>query len=503
MGVINTARDWVVKLFERRIPEVPASPQNTAMGRQRDSSPATDRLNIESVSNDKHSRHQEIKQMVENDPRWDRILYKLASDASYKSFTVTVESADGKRQQKQAQAVIDRTRFLIEDKKKIRGWIKGLLRDGDLFLQLIVEDRELVKAKKLAAEITHTRMNAEGEFPPDKKPYYQQSKWSPYEAEREFEEWEIVHLKWDSEDGQKYGKSLLNSSRLAWRRLESGEKDIAIRRKMRAGLRQHHKIGTDKTPGSPKDIDEYQLRNKATFNNPTDPAQNIYSNHLVDIKTLEGDETIGEIEDLKWIEGLFTIASGIPQALLSGGGREAATNLNVIKEQEEDYLRVIGDIDEVMEEAFRRIFDIALLLAGINPDAVVYVFNWGAKDREDTDKKVQRAERMLTMGYSFETVFKTVDLDGVTYEEELERIQCQVDDGFIPYRGAMVRGLQQETLASISAAGNMTNEEKKISDGQADGEDNASANGSPTAHPSGANLLDETRNLNGNGKRVE
>ena len=338
MGVINTARDWVVKLFERRIPEVPASPQNTAMGRQRDSSPATDRLNIESVSNDKHSRHQEIKQMVENDPRWDRILYKLASDASYKSFTVTVESADGKRQQKQAQAVIDRTRFLIEDKKKIRGWIKGLLRDGDLFLQLIVEDRELVKAKKLAAEITHTRMNAEGEFPPDKKPYYQQSKWSPYEAEREFEEWEIVHLKWDSEDGQKYGKSLLNSSRLAWRRLESGEKDIAIRRKMRAGLRQHHKIGTDKTPGSPKDIDEYQLRNKATFNNPTDPAQNIYSNHLVDIKTLEGDETIGEIEDLKWIEGLFTIASGIPQALLSGGGREAATNLNVIKEQEEDYL---------------------------------------------------------------------------------------------------------------------------------------------------------------------
>ena len=124
-------------------------------------------------------------------------------------------------------------------------------------------------------------------------------------------------------------------------------------------------------------------------------------------------------------------------------------------------MRVIGDIDEVMEEAFRRIFDIALLLAGINPDAVVYVFNWGAKDREDTDKKVQRAERMLTMGYSFETVFKTVDLDGVTYEEELERIQCQVDDGFIPYRGAMVRGLQQETLASISAAGNMTNEEKK------------------------------------------
>ena len=76
------------------------------------------------------------------------------------------------------------------------------MRDGDLFLQLIVENNEIVKAKKLAAEITHTRMNAEGEFPKDKKPYYQQSKRNPYDAEKEFDEWEIVHLKWDTEDGE-------------------------------------------------------------------------------------------------------------------------------------------------------------------------------------------------------------------------------------------------------------------------------------------------------------
>ena len=449
MGIINTARDFLIKLLERRIPEVPASPQNTAMGRQRDSSPATDRLDIASVKHDKHSRHQEIRQMVENDPRWDRMLYKLSSDAAYKSFTVVVESADGKRLQRKAQSVIDRTRFLIEDKKKLRGWVKGLLRDGDLFLQLIVEDKELVKAKKLAAEITHTRMNAEGEFPKDKKPYYQQSKRNPYEAEREFDEWEIVHLKWDAEDGQQYGKSLLNSSRLAWRRLESGEKDMAIRRKMRAGKKWHHKIGNDKKSGTSKDIEEYRTRNKATLENPTDPSQDIYSNELVEIHTLEGDGTIGDIEDLRWTEGLFSIATGIPQALLSGG-REAATRFTVIREQEEDYLRVVGDIDEVMEEAFRRIFDIALLLDGINPDSVVYIFNWGAKDREDTDKKVLRAERLLTMGYSFETVLKTVDLDGITYEEEVARIKRQVEEGVIPYRGAMVSGLgQRETSMSM------------------------------------------------------
>ena len=169
------------------------------MGRQRDTSPATDRMDLESIKHDRHSRYQEIQKMTKNDPRWNRMLRKLASDAAYNSFAVTVESAGGKRMAQKAQAVIDRTRFLIEDKKKFRGWTKGLLRDGDLFLQLIVENNEIVKAKKLAAEITHTRMNAEGEFPKDKKPYYQQSKRNPYDAEKEFDEWEIVHLKWDTE----------------------------------------------------------------------------------------------------------------------------------------------------------------------------------------------------------------------------------------------------------------------------------------------------------------
>ena len=436
MNLLSSVQKFFKPLLERKTPPVPASPTNQRSGLQRDVTPGLEKLNIENVRRDRHSMYTEVRSMVENDPRWDRMLYKLSSDAAYKSFAVVVESADGKRKQKEAQAIIDRTRFLIEDKKKLRGWIKGLLRDGDLFLQLIVEDREVTKAKKLAAEITHTRMNAEGEFPADKTPYYQQSRFNPFEAEREFEEWEMVHLKWDAEDGQQYGKSLLSSSRLAWRRLESGEKDIAVRRKIRAGIKRQHKIGSETSPATPDQIKEYENEQKDTLSKPTEATQDIFTNHLVEILPLMGDETIGDIEDLKWIEGLFSIATGIPQALLSGG-RETATNFTVIKEQEEDYLRVVGDIDEVLEEAFRYIFDLALLLKGINPDSIVYVFNWGAKDREDIDRKVLRAERLQGIGLSFETVFNTIDLDGVNYEEELARIQKQQETGIIPYRGPM------------------------------------------------------------------
>ena len=460
MGLLASAQKLLKPLFERKTPSVPTSPMNQRSGLQRDVTPGLEKLNIENVRRDRHSMYREIRTMVENDPRWDRMIYKLTSDAAYKSFTVTVESADGKRKQKEAQAVIDRTRFLIEDKRKLRGWIKGLLRDGDLFLQLIVDtkNREIIKAKKLAAEITHTRMNAEGEFPADKKPYYQQSRFNPFEAEREFDEWEIVHLKWDAEDGQQYGKSLLASSRLAWRRLESGEKDIAIRRKIRAGKKWHHKLGSGDAPATDEEIDQYEEKQKDTLSKPTEPSQDIFTNHLVEIKELMGDETVGDIEDLKWTEGLFSIATGIPQALLSGG-RETATNFTVIKEQEEDYLRVVGDIDEVLEEAFRYIFDLGLLLKGINPDTVVYVFNWGAKDREDIDRKVLRAERLQGIGLSFETVFNTMDLDGITFEEEVERIKKQREEGIIPYRGPMALPRRQTRASMETESENPTLEQ--------------------------------------------
>ena len=93
----------------------------------------------------------------------------------------------------------------------------------------------------------------------------------------------------------------------------------------------------------------------------------------------------------------------------------------------------------MLEEAFTEIFDFALALKSINPDTVVYTYNWGAKDREDIDRKVLRAERLQAIGLSFETVFNTMDLDGITYDEELERIRQQQEEGLVPYQGPTTR----------------------------------------------------------------
>ena len=425
------------------------------------------------IAQDRWAVGREVREMVATDGRVDRLLYKLASDAALNSFTVTVENAETDMIKEQSQNIINRTRLLIDDKRLLRGWSKALLRDGDLFLQLIVDGgtKEIVKVRKLAAEITHSRMSPTGEFPEDKKPYYQADflNWIDDEAaDKEFELWEIVHVKWDEEDGKPYGKPLFASSRLAWRRLVDGERDISIRRRTRSGLQRKHKVGTTENPGKWEEIEEYKRRNQDAIDHPMRSHHDWYTNGRTDIETLEGDPNIEAIGDIQHHEGLLWIASGVPQALTSGG-RESATNMNVIKEQEEDYLRVVGDVNRAMEAAFRQIFDFALLLKEIDPDSIKYSFNWGAKDRDDVDKKIARAKELQGLGFSFRTAFSTVDPDGVTYEEELERIEDQLDDKIVPYGinidptlpgfSKPVMAPQQESTSKLNAA-----DEQLISD---------------------------------------
>ena len=403
-------------------------------GYQRNVMPGFEKQDELSLQRDRINTIRDVSMMVGIDARCNRLLRKLASDSVLNGLQVIVEDVDGTSQKDEAQTIVDRTRMLIGEADNIQGWGKALLRDGDLFLQLIVNHREkeIIRAKKLAAEITYSRQNAEGGFPKDEKAYYQRDSQVYNRIIREFDIYEIAHAKWDSEDGEPYGRSLFQSIRLAYKRLSSGEDNITIRRHLRAGRRLLHTIGTEEKPAELTEVQEYRNLNQDTIDNPGGPQNDFYSNGRASISEIHGDTDIDNIDDLRHFEGIFSIGTGVPQALISGG-REAATNFTVIKEQEEDYIRTLGDIDEQLQRLLKHIFDFALLLKGINPDSVIYVFKWGSKDREDLDMKIDRAIRLLQIGCSFQTAYEHLQLDGITHDMELERIAKQIEDELIPY----------------------------------------------------------------------
>ena len=415
-------------------------------GYQRAIYPGMEQIEKQHIGHRRYRVLKDVMEMARNDPRISRMLYKLAADAAYKSFNVIIEDAPGKRAELRALDIINRTRFLINDKKHLRGWIEALLRDGDLFLQMLVGNkagpREIVRVKKLAAEMTYSNLNAEGEFPKDKPPYYQAH---PYDIERElraFDAWEIVHIKWRGEDGQPYGRPVFDSARLAWQRVDSGEKNVTVRRQLRAGRRIMFNVGTEENPGTWEDVEKFKDENEDALSNPQNPVTDFFGNGQVSAEEIEGDQSIQDIKDIEHFEGLLHICGYTSQASMSGG-RESSSNYAVISSQDEDYLRTLGHIDETVEEGFRQIFDLALLLKKENPTAINYRLNWGAKDRDSLDKKLLRCGLLIECGFSHQTAFEVADLDnGVTYEDELERIRKQLREGDVPYEGPTIsRGL--------------------------------------------------------------
>ena len=403
------------------------------MSLQRAVSPDAEAYDRESIRQDRRTVITDCIAMQEQDPRIDTLYYKMASDATVGDFTVNVESASTDAIKMKAQDIIDRLIDRCKILENQRGWMINALREGDTFLQNIVDDktREIIRLKKLATIITMSNMKPTGDFPEGKPAYFQEDIWTRQPING-FEPWQITHIPWKFEDGNPYGCPLFRSSRLTQKRVDSGTKNITIRRTIVSGNRMQHRVGSKDAPANWEDVETYKKNNKDTLANPMRPNQNFYTTGNIEITKIGEDTTIGDIEDIKYMEGVMLLPSRVPQALL-GGGREKDVNRDVLKDQKFDYYRVTDDISEVFEKAYRKIFRFALLLAGINDESIVITFNWGSKDREETDAKLDRAMKAQIMGVSFETCFGIMDLDGVTFEEEMERIRTQVEEGIVPY----------------------------------------------------------------------
>jgi hypothetical protein len=410
------------------------------------------------IREDRRSKIIDCLKMGALDDRVARLYEKISGDATINNFSISVESAPTEQIKNKSQSIIDSVVDQCEIFRKLEGWVESCLKEGDMFLEIIVDEKtkEIIRLKKLAAVITFRNINSEGNFPENEPAYYQEHPFSR-EKIRTFENWQICYIPRRYIDGQPYSEPLFASSRLTWERLDNAEKNIVIRRAIRSGLRRHHRVGAKDRPGSWEEVLRYKNENVDTLSNPMDAAQDFYTTGNIEITELQGDSSLGDISDIEFFEGKLVMRAGVPYALL-GGGREKNINRDILEEQEEDYYRVIQSINDSFEVGLRQVFDFALLLQGINIESVKYSFNWGAKDRDDIDKKLARAEIMQRLGFSFETIFKTVDLDVVTIEEEVERIQKQVEDGVIPY-GVGMKLDPNMLMALMGTSQNGTNEE--------------------------------------------
>ena len=166
--------------------------------------------------------------------------------------------------------------------------------------------------------------------------------------------------------------------------------DIAVRRKLRAGLRYSHIINGDEG-----DILRYKARNKAALNDPNIAQADFFSNKAGGIEVIEGDSTIGDIDDIIHHIETWWVESPVPRALL-GYGRDL--NRDVLREQKAQYDEGLPAVQSwVADQIVKPILETQWLLAGILPETISYTIGWETKRLSTPDDilKIGQAAQVL------------------------------------------------------------------------------------------------------------
>jgi hypothetical protein len=184
-----------------------------------------------------------------------------------------------------------------------------------------------------------------------------------------FPEWQIIHARWEHDDESRYGTPMWASATGAFKRVSEGETDLAVRRKVRAGMRLHHVI-----EGNEADVKAYKEMNQAALDNPTAAHLDIFSNKPGSITVVQGDAHLNEINDILHQVATMFAASDVPMELVAYG---EGLNRDILSEKKDEYDESLDDGREwVTEEFLKPLIERQWLLKGILPANVEYKIIW-------------------------------------------------------------------------------------------------------------------------------
>jgi hypothetical protein len=213
------------------------------------------------------------------------------------------------------------------------GWARSMIKYGDFFLYLDIEQDEGIKNVIGLPANELERLEGEDEANPN----YIQYQWNS--AGITLENWQVGHFRVLGNDKfAPYGTSVLEAARRIWRQLTLLEDAVMAYRIVRSPERRVFKIDVGNIP--PEDVEQYMQRVMTQMKrnqivdvnsgrvdlryNPLSIEEDYYipvrgASSGTDIQTVGGGKYTGDIDDVKYLRDKLFSALKIPMSYLSRG----------------------------------------------------------------------------------------------------------------------------------------------------------------------------------------
>lgn len=195
----------------------------------------------------------------------------------------------------------------------------------------------------------------------------------------DFPFWSTFCARWNWIPGSKNGNPEIISVRRLARLLELMEACKITQVQTRSGLKYLYQYGTPDMPASPDQVKDLMALNgfvegKRSVYDPTEVARDIHMNGVGDVKVLEGDQHVGDVEHLRYFLDRYASGLPTPRALMNLGSENI--NRDVLRDMRAQWMADTLRMNGFLDGPIKFFFELSLLLQGIDPDEVQYEVTW-------------------------------------------------------------------------------------------------------------------------------
>ncbi|MBA4343235.1 MAG: hypothetical protein C0423_13940 [Methylibium sp.] len=317
-----------------------------------------------SVSTEVRERILLLRDMEQRDGRVKRIHGRICRDTIRGGLVMQFnETASSETLRREWQAF--EHRLHLNRVQKLRSDARGLVCEGNLPLQLVLDDSQrVVAAVRMPAETIVPITDASGRFT-DPARAYEQRDVTTGQVQASFAAWQLQLARFDPlsyDDMGEMGRPFLDATVDVWRKLTMTEEDLVLRRRMRAPLRLSHVL-----EGATED--EVKAYRKEVEGEKGEISTDFYSNRKGSVTAVQGDAKLADIEDVVYLLDSFFAGAGIPKGLM---GYTEGLSRDILEDLKRDYYDEIDHVQDTLAFEYEAAFRIHLLLKGIvaGPDEI-------------------------------------------------------------------------------------------------------------------------------------